>query len=292
MAGIREYRELTVAVRDSESEVGECPVFDFRTGRLAWVDSHGCKIYEGDPSAGTHTATDVDAMVAAVAPRDDRDGFVVAVADGFGFFVDGKLDLVDEVLPEPRLRMNGAKVDSRGRFWAGSSDVALEPGRGRLHRWDGEAPSVVVAAGLVLPDGIGWDADDTTMYLADSYVGLVYAAPFHAETGDIGRLDAVIDVEGPGVPDGLSVDVDGCVWVAMHGGGQVCRYDPAGRLIGVVPVPVCQPSGCAFGADGRLYITSARTGLTAEELARQPLSGSVFAVETDTAGVDVSLFRA
>lgn len=292
MGGIHEYRELAVAIRDTESDVGEGPVFDPRTGRLAWVDGYGCKIFEEDLSTGEHTVTDVGTMVGAVAPREDNDGFVAAVANGFGFVVDGKLDLVDEVLPEPRLRMNGAKVDSRGRFWAGSNDVDFEPGRGRLHRWDGEAPSVVVATGLVRPNGIGWDADDTTMYLADSYVNLVYTTPFHPETGDVGRFDVLIDVEGPGVPDGLSVDVEGCIWVAMHGGGQVRRYDPAGRLVGVVPVPVRQPSSCAFGADGRLYITSARTGLSAAELARQPLAGSVFAVETDTVGVDVSPFRA
>ena len=94
-----------------------------------------------------------------------------------------------------------------------------------------------------------------------------------------------------GVPDGLAVDVEGCFWVAMHGGREVRRYDPAGRVVGVVPVPVLQPTSCAFGADGRLFVTSARNGLSAAELERSPLSGSVFVVETDTAGVPVRPFR-
>jgi len=292
VAGIHEYRDLAVAVRDSQSDVGEGPVFDPRTGRLAWVDSYGCKIFEDDLSTGEHTVTDVGTMVGAVAPRQDGDGFVAAVANGFGFVVDGKLDLVDEVLPEPRLRMTGAKVDSRGRFWAGSNDMNFAPEQGRLHRWDGESPSVVVADGLVLPNGLGWNAEDTVMYLADSYANLLYRADFHPEPGTLGPLDVLAETEGPGVPDGLAVDVDGCFWVAMFGGREVRRYDPAGLVVGVVPVPAHQPSSCVFGSDGRLYITSARNGLSDEELARFPLNGSVFVVETGTTGVPVQPFRA
>ena len=92
------------------------------------------------------------------------------------------------------------------------------------------------------------------MYLADSYAELLYAAPFDADTGTIGRLGVIVDVPGPGVPDGLAVDVDGCVWLAMSGGSEVRRYSPNGELVGVVPVPVSQPSSCVFGEDGRLYV--------------------------------------
>jgi sugar lactone lactonase YvrE len=164
-------------------------------------------------------------------------------------------------------------------------------GQGRLHRWDGESPSAVVADGLVLPNGLGWNAEDTVLYLADSYANLLYRADFHPDTGDLGPLKVLAETEGAGVPDGLAVDVEGCFWVAMHGGREVRRYDPAGRVVGVVPVPVLQPTSCAFGPDGRLYVTSARNGLSAEELARSPLSGSVFTVATGTAGVPVRPFR-
>jgi sugar lactone lactonase YvrE len=292
MASVRTYSDFDVAVRSDTSDVGEGPVFDPRTGRLVWVDIYGCKVFEDDLSSGRQTVTEVSMMVGAVAPRADHEGFVAAVADGFGFIADGELKMVDQVLPEPNLRMNDGKVDSRGRFWAGSNDLEFASGQGRLHRWDGESPSVVVVGGLVLPNGLGWNAEDTVMYLADSYANLLYRADFHPEAGDLGRFDTLAETEGPGVPDGLAVDVDGCLWVAMHGGREVRRYDPTGRVVGVVPVPVLQPSSCVFGPDGRLYITSARNGLSPEALARSPLSGSVFVVETGTTGVPVQPFRA
>ncbi|MFD3927660.1 SMP-30/gluconolactonase/LRE family protein [Streptomyces sp. NPDC058614] len=292
MTSVRTYSDLDVAVRNDTSDVGEGPVFDPRTGRLVWVDIYGCKVYEDDLSSGRQTVTEVGMMVGAVAPRAEHEGFVAAVSDGFGFIVDGELKVVDPVLPEPNLRMNDGKVDSRGRFWAGSNDMKFAPDQGRLHRWDGESPSVVEVGGLVLPNGLGWNADDTVMYLADSYANLLYRADFYSEPGTLGPLDVLAETEGPGVPDGLAVDVEGCFWVAMFGGREVRRYDPAGRVVGVVPVPAHQPSSCVFGQDGRLYITSARNGLSAEELARYPLSGSVFVVETGTMGVPVQPFRA
>jgi len=292
MASVRTYSDLDVAVRSDASDVGEGPVFDPRSGRLVWVDIYGGKVFEDDLSNGRQIVTNVGMMVGAVAPRAHHDGFAAAVADGFGFIVDGELKMVDAILPEPNLRMNDGKVDSRGRFWAGSNDLKFAPGQGRLHRWDGEASSVVVVDGLVLPNGLGWNAQDTVMYLADSYAKLLYRADFRPESGELGRLDVLAETEGPGVPDGLAVDVEGCFWVAMHGGREVRRYDPKGHVVGVVPAPVLQPTSCAFGPGGHLYITSARNGLSAQELTHCPLSGSVFVVATGTAGVPVRPFRA
>ncbi|MFG2375452.1 SMP-30/gluconolactonase/LRE family protein [Streptomyces sp. NPDC048504] len=292
MADVRTYTNIDVAVRNDTSDVGEGPVFDPRTGHLLWVDIYGRKIFQDDLSTGRQTVTDVGTMVGAVAPRATDDGFAVAVGDGFGYVTGDGLTLVDPVLPEPNLRMNDGKVDSRGRFWAGSNDMEFAPGQGRLHRWDGGSPSVVVADGLVLPNGLGWNAEDTVMYLADSYANLLYRADFHAEPGELGRLEVLTKTEGVGVPDGLAVDIEGCFWVAMHGGREVRRYDLTGRVVGLVPVPVLQPTSCAFGADDCLFITSARNGLSAEELTNSPLSGSVFVVETGTEGVPVRPFRA
>ena len=211
------------------------------------------------------------------------------MADGFGLVVDGVLELVDRALPEARRRMNDAKCDSAGRLWAGSTHVEYEPGAGVLHRWTGTAPSEVVLTGLTLPNGIGWNAEDTAMYLVDSMSHRLLSTTFDADEGEMGEFAELARVDS-GLPDGLAVDAEGCIWVAVWGGAEVLRFDPRGRLVGRVPMPVDQPSSCAFGADGTLYITSAWAGLDDDARARQPLAGSVFALSTNTTGVPVAAF--
>jgi sugar lactone lactonase YvrE len=281
--------ELPDVIISADAQVGEGPVFDARTGRLVWVDISEGTIFENDLVSGEQARTKVDTMVGAIAPREAKDGFAVAVTEGFGFVTAGVLEIADATLPEPFRRMNDAKVDSRGRMWAGSTHMEFVPGIGVLHRWNGDEPSVTIADGFTLPNGLGWDVDDSLMYLVDSFAKTILAAPFRVDDGTIGefRPIATIDV---GLPDGLTVDTDGFIWVASWGGSQILRYSPSGRLVEIVPVPVPQPSSCAFGSDGTLYITSARAGLSDEALAAAPLSGSVFALSTNTHGVPVHPF--
>ena len=178
--------------------------------------------------------------------------------------------------------MNDAKCDSRGRMWAGSTHMQFVPGAGALHRWDGGPSSMTIAAGLTLPNGLGWNQEDTIMYVIDSMNHDLLSASFHPDEGEIGKLSTLCKID-PGLPDGLAVDLDGSIWVAVWGGAQVRRLDHTGELIGIIPMPVSQPASCAFGADGTLYITSARNGLSPQDLASQPRAGSVFALQTNTA---------
>ena len=274
----------------AQAEVGEGPVFDPRTGRLCWVDITQGVLYETDLGTGAQDASPLSTLLGAAVPRAAADGFAVAVADGLGFWTGGELTLTEPVLPEAYRRMNDAKCDSRGRLWAGSTHMEFEPGTGALHRWDGRAPSTVMATGFALPNGLGWSPDDRTMYLVDSFSHTVLAAWFEPDSGEVGPFAPLCTVES-GLPDGLAVDVEGCLWVAVWGGSEVRRISPAGELVAIVPVPVAQPSSCAFGDDGTLYITSARAGLSDDDLATQPLAGSVFAVASGTHGVPVSSFE-
>jgi sugar lactone lactonase YvrE len=274
----------------AEAEVGEGPVIDKRNGRLCWVDIVQGVIYEHDLEARRQvTAATLGTMVGAIAPRDHHEGFAVAVADGFGYWTEGRLRITDRVLPEPHRRMNDAKCDSHGRLWAGSTHMEFVPSDGVLHCWDGTSPSVAIAGGFTLPNGLGWNHQDTTMYLIDSMTNNLLSAPYHADDGLIGEFTALCRIE-PGLPDGLAVDIDGSIWVAVWGGGEVRRFSRTGQLTGIVPMPVTQPSSCAFGPDGTLYITSARADLTPQELADQPHAGSVFALATNTRGVPVRAF--
>jgi len=278
-------------VIEADAEVGEGPVFDHRTGDLLWVDITRGRIFESDLASGRRTEHAFDTMVGAVAPRASDPGFAVAVSDGFGLVVDGRLDLVDRCLPETYRRMNDAKVDSRGRMWAGSTHMEFQPGVGALHRWDGRGPSTLVRDGFILPNGLGWNAADDRMYLADSFAHTLLVADYAADAGDVGEFRVIAEF-GDGIPDGLTIDADGYVWVAMWGGGVVLRFDADGAPAGSVRMPVSQPSSCAFGSDGTLYITSARAGLSPEKIAAEPLAGSVFALATGTRGVPVAPFGA
>lgn len=278
-----------VVVR-ARAQVGEGPVFDARSGRLCWVDINERTLFETDLRTGEQRETDVGLLLGAAIPREREDGFAVAVADGLGLWTDS-LDLREPVLPEPHRRMNDAKCDSRGRLWAGSNHMAFDRGGGALHRWDGRAPSTVVRDGFTLPNGIGWTLEDDTMYFADTFASTLYRADFDADEGELGPF-SVHSTFGEEWPDGLAVDVEGCVWVAFWGSSAVRRISPAGEVVAVVPMPVKQPSSCAFGDDGTLYITSACAGLSEEELAAQPLAGSVFALATTTSGVPVHPFAA
>jgi sugar lactone lactonase YvrE len=272
-------------------EVGEGPVFDPRTGRLCWVDINGGLVCERDLATGEQVEHEVGLAVGAAVPRAEAEGFALAVADGLGFW-NGELDLVEPLLADPDMRFNDAKCDSHGRLWAGSCHVAFEPGRGALHRWDGRGQSIVARGGFALPNGLGWTVDDRTMYFVDTFGYTLFRADFDVDAGEVGEFAPLATFDDSGWPDGLAVDVDGCVWLALWGGWEVRRIAPTGETVASVTMPVAQPSSCAFGGDGTLYITSAAAGLGEEELAAQPHAGSIFAVSTTTQGVPVHPFGA
>jgi sugar lactone lactonase YvrE len=269
--------------------VGEGPVVDGRTGELAWVDIPAGVLHRVPLSGSGHRTARVGMSLGAVAVR-DRGGYVAAVGDGLGLIDEtGTFTLAEPLLPDPQRRMNDAKCDTAGRFFAGSTTLDFRPGRGVLHCWEPDAGVRNVLHGLTLPNGLGWSPDDTTFYLVDTMEHVLLAAPYDKATGTLGELRPLVSFGSEeGMPDGLCIDADGHVWLAMWGAGQVRRYDPRGRAVAVVPMPVSKPSSCAFGPDGVLYITSA-----AEETSpdREPLAGSVFALPTSHHGAAVGSFR-
>jgi len=272
-----------------DAQVGEGPVVEQAAGRLVFVDIPQGRLMQADlrePGPATEI-TRIGMSLGAVAPRRGG-GWVAACAKGFGTLrPDGDFTVEHPVLADPALRMNDAKCDSAGRFWAGSTELSFEPGRGALHCWDPQHGVRTVVEGLTLPNGLGWSPDDTVFYLADSMRHVVLTAEFDVRTGTLGTLRELIHIDG-GLPDGLCVDEDGCLWLAVWGAAEVRRYDPRGRRLATVRFPVSQPSSCAFGADGVLFVTSAIEGTDA---AREPLAGSVFAVDVGVCGVPAGIFE-
>jgi sugar lactone lactonase YvrE len=278
-----------VVVR-ATAEVGEGPVIDPRTGHLAWVDIPAGVLHISDLRTGADRTASFDTGLGAVAPRVEP-GWAAAVSDGFAVIHDTTLTLVDPVLPETWRRMNDAKCDPRGRMWAGSTALDFRAGAGALHRWDGREASMIMTDGLTLPNGMGWSPDSRLMYLADSTEKVVYRASFDADDGVIGPLQPLFWVDA-GLPDGLCVAADGCIWLAVWGQGQVQRRAPDGTLLHQIRMPVSQPSSCAIAPDGILYVTSARGGLAGQTLEAEPLAGSVFAVSIGVGPVPIAPFAA
>ncbi len=279
-----------IAVR-STVDLGEGPVWDIRTNRLCWVDLLGGVLHEDDLEDGSGQTTATGTLLGAAAPREAAEGFGVAVREGFGLLAGGVLTLEDAVLSGTDHRMNDAKCDSRGRLWAGSLSTSGASATGALWCWSGGASSRRVLDGFDLPNGIGWSPDDRLVYLVDSLAHAVLVAPFDSDDGRPGEFTELVRVDG-GLPDGLAIDINGNLWVAVWDGSEIHCFSSNGELIGVVPMPVTRPTSCSFGPDGTLYITTARTGLSPEVLQREPEAGSVFALATSTTGVTVHPFAA
>jgi sugar lactone lactonase YvrE len=289
MSLVKKFHDAQVLVRGTDN-LGEAPIIDPRTSHLLWVDMTDGIVNELDLTNNFQTKNKFNHLISAIAPRESMPGFACAVKEGFGFVVNGELHIAERIHSEEYLRMNDAKVDGLGRYWGGSNHIKYLPNYGKVHCWDGETPSRVMLENLILPNGLAWSPDNSFMYLADSYLKCVFKASFDLDDGQVGKLEKLINI-ADGYPDGMAIDLDGCIWIAIWGEAVVQRYDGNGNLIGIVPLPVSQPTSCAFGQSGLLYITSAREGLPADQLLKEPLAGSIFVLQTGTSGVPIHSFR-
>jgi sugar lactone lactonase YvrE len=285
---------------DEVAELGEGPRLDPRTGEVLWVDILAGRMYRGALEAGRlRTVATVEAgrHLGAVAPVDGPGrGWIAAAGQGFAHLAE---DGTVTVLAEPeaggqgRTRMNDGACDPQGRFWAGSMAYDETQGAGTLYRMDPDGTVTPVVTGVTISNGLGWSPDGTTMYYADSGAGTLDAFDFDGASGALERRRTLVRCAGPGVPDGLWVDDEGCLWVAMWGGGEVRRYAPDGALLHAWPLPVSQPTACCFAGPGRatLIVTSARAGLPAEVLAAEPAAGRVMAIVAGVSGPAAAPYR-
>lgn len=283
-------------VLQARASVGEGPVWDERTSTLVWVDIMNNSVHVFDPASAQDRAVDVGQPVGAAALRESG-GLVLALRDGFAV-MDADLDnlrwvarVEDDV---PTNRMNDGKCDAAGRFWAGTMAFEVTPGVGCLYRLDPDYRVSRVVTDVTLSNGLDWSADNRRMYYIDSTTQRVDAFDFDLERGLLGERRPVIRVpKEVGLPDGMTVDAQGGLWVAMHGGGAVHRYTSDGRLDRVVRVPARQVTCCAFGGRdfGDLFITSMTYGQSPEALSDQPLAGALFRARPGVRGRPSFRFR-
>ncbi|WP_030271813.1 SMP-30/gluconolactonase/LRE family protein [Streptomyces sp. NRRL B-24484] len=276
-------------VRD-RAHLNESPLWDDRHQVLRWVDILAGRVHGWDPATGRRTLFEAGLPVGAVALRESG-GLVLAVADGFALFDGERTTRIADLDSEGgELRMNDAVCDPEGRLLAGTMAYSHEPGRGTLHRLDPDHTVHTALSGVTISNGLDWTADGATAYYADSPTGEVRA--YRYREGRLLDPRPFVTTEG-GVPDGLAVDAEGGVWVAVAFSGTVRRYLPDGTLDTVVAVPATVTTSCAFGGPDldTLYITTATENLTPAQLAEQPLAGGIFACTPGVRGRAAHRFR-
>jgi sugar lactone lactonase YvrE len=280
-------------VLDAGADVGEGPVWDAATGGLIWVDITSSVVHVWYPD-GRWRSWQVPEHVGAAVPR-AAGGMMLAVRSGFASLADdGSVRVVAMVeADDAGTRMNDGKCDPQGRFWAGTMAYAETPGAGSLYRLDPDGAVHQVLTGLTISNGLGWSPDGTVMYYIDTASGGVDTFRFDAAAGAITGRRRLITVDpADGSPDGMTVDDEGCLWVALWGGGAVRRYRPDGTLDAVVPLPASQVTSCAFGGQdgGDLYITTAACGLSPRQRDAQSHAGGLFRCRPGVTGPPTTPF--
>jgi sugar lactone lactonase YvrE len=274
-------------VTDAVSHHAEGPVWSDRWGGLRWVDMLAGDVLSlaGD---GTVRRSHVGDVAAAVRPRRGG-GAVIAVERGFTLEdADGALTPLEPVWSDTGVRMNEGSCDPDGRFWCGSMAYDERPGAAALYRLDPDRSVHRVLEGVTISNGLDWSPDGSLAYYDDTATHRVDVFDYDRDAGLTGRRPFV-QLPDDGNPDGLTVDAEGGVWVALFGSGVVHRYTRAGVLDGVVEVPAAQVTACTFGGPrlDRLYITTSRENLPPEA---DPLAGALFAVDAGVAGRPVREF--
>jgi sugar lactone lactonase YvrE len=279
---------------DAKAQLGEGPIWDDVRQRLLFVDIMRGQVHEFDPVTGRDRVLDVGQPVGALAPT-VRGDWVLAARDGF-FRLDpetGRVTLVAPVEADVAdNRMNDGYVDARGRFWAGTMNL-LGRRHGALYRLDPSGAVSRVLAGVTISNGLDWSPDGQRMYYVDTPTGRIDVFDFDEAGGRLANQRPFAAVpHTAGHPDGLIVDAEGGVWLALWAGGALHRYAPDGRLDRVVPLPVTHPTKCAFGGPDRadLYVTSAWIELSPERRAAQPLAGGLFRLRPGVQGQPLHRF--
>ena len=286
---------------DARAELGEGPVWDVDAGVLWWVDIDGHRVHRFDPETGEDRAFATPSAVGAVALRAVR-GLAVALADGI-WTIDSNADL-EPVSPadawhvlapfveRPDVRCNDAKCDPLGRLLVGTMAADERP-VGGLFSVERDGGVRQLLDGLAIANGLAWSGDGRTLYFIDSPTRRVDAWDYELGTGTIDRQRVHLAFDdGLAMPDGMTIDTEGGLWIAFWDGWEVRRYAPDGALDVVVRVPAAQVTSCTFGGPDLddLYITTAASDFDAELRAAQPGAGGLFRVRPGIGGAPPDRF--
>ena len=280
-AVLREIQAELVEIDLGSNDIGEGPIWLARSAELAWVDITFGLIHLFQPASGRVRTIEVGEMIGSIAPIAGG-GLVAAVATGF-VQVDldsGAIQRLAELDPaDPTVRMNDGKADPWGRFWAGTMGLDKRTGAGNLYRLDGDLAVSLALEDVTISNGLDWSHDRSTMFYVDTPTMRIDRIDIDP-TGTVlsNRRPFVTLTTDQGNPDGLTLDIQGRIWLALWGGSAVRSFSPSGEAEAIIRLPTSHVTSCTFGGPdlGDLYITSARSELSQEQLDREPLAGRLF----------------
>lgn len=279
-----------------EDEVGESPIWSVREQVLYWVDIEGQRGHRFQPNTMTKTTYDFDIPVTAIAPRRSG-GWITPTKEGIYLWeadFQNPRFVNDPVAHVPHVRFNDGVVDRQGRFWSGTlNDLELEALDGTLYCLTADKQIRAMATGFAVANGITWSPDGTILYIANMFQGIVEAFDQDRASGQLSNRRLFVRVPPTqGLPDGLTMDTEGFLWVAHWGGGCITRYDPLGVLERTISFPVTNITRCTFGGSDldELYVTSAWYGLDAKDHKRQSKAGDLFRVSVGIKGLEEEEF--
>jgi len=279
------------------SILGEGPLWLPESKQLIWVDIEGKRLNFYTPMSGAQKSIQLDQRIGAVVQSEDG-RLVCALENGF-YYLDLKTETLQTIAnPEshlPNNRFNDGKCDPAGRFWAGTMPMTNGGPHGALYRLDGDGSVHKMLEDIGCSNGLGWSLDGTTMYYIDTDTRRVDRFDYDALSGKIENRKTIVSFSKEwGYPDGMTVDEEGMLWVAHWNGSAVSRFDPTtGERIARIELPVSLVTSCCFGGENldELYITTARIGLSEEQLQREPLAGSVFVCKPGVRGLQANDFK-
>lgn len=269
---------------DIRNLIGEGPTLSHDGSAVYWVDICRPCIFRHDLTSGMVQSFPQPDMTTAIS--DTGAGLLVASLSGVRVIdpASGRVirDLGHPEAQIPTNRFNDGKCDSQGRFWLGSLAFSLTPGAGALYRIDPDGTTRRMESGLTLPNGLGWSRDGRVMYLIETAERVVYAYDFDAGRGEIANRRVLIrfDAQVPGNPDGMDIDDEGNLWIAMWDGWSIHKFSPEGRFLSAHPVPFPRPTSCLWigGAAPRVIVTSARIRISEALLVQNPTAGGLIAL--------------
>jgi len=291
--GLGLLSDLEIVV-DEKARLAEGPCWDSEVKKLYWVDIEGKKVHVYDPALGLNTSYEVGELIGC-AVHCQSGKLLLGLKKRLAFLElkTGQLtDLVELEDQQSTTRINDGKCDLQGDFWFGTMNMSSEEAIGGFYRLDTTSSSIsiikVPPIEATISNGFVWSIDQTQFYYIDSPTRCVKAFDYNFNTKEMRDPKVIIRFfEDDGVPDGMTQDTEGMLWIAHWGGGKITRWNPlTGKCLGTLRLPVTNVTSCTFGGSelNDLYITTAREGLTEEQLKNEPNAGGIFRIKVKWKG--------